>query len=104
MSLPAAATFGLPAALALSFAGGFGGLAAGGFAGAYIFAFVLMGLAVAHFVTRASPWRMFTLAALYILLVVYSLPAAILLALIGLGETLFGYRAAFSRGPPPGHT
>ena len=104
LALPASATFGLLIALALSFPGGLGGLVAGGFAGAYVFAFVLMGLAVAHYVTRGSPWRGFTLSALYLTVVIYSLPATLILALIGLGETLFGYRAAMSRDPPPGHS
>lgn len=104
MKLPPSATFGLLAALALSFLSGFAGLASGGFMGAFMFAFVLMGLAVAHFVMRGSPWRPFVLAALYLALLVYSFPAALILALIGLGETLFGYRAAMTREPPPGHT
>jgi hypothetical protein len=103
MKLPGSSTFALLIALALSFAGGFPGLAAGAFAGTYMFAFALMGLAVAHFVTRGSPWRPFILAALYLVFVIYSFPATLLLAIIGLGESLFGYRAALTRGPPPGH-
>lgn len=104
LKLSSVATFGLAATLALSFAGGLVGLAAGGFAGGFYFAFVLMGLAVAHFVTRGSPWRGFTLSALYGALFVFSAGTTLILALIGLGETLFGYRAAISRGPPPGHS
>ena len=104
MALPSSASFGLAGALALSFVGGFAGLAAGAFAGAYFFAFALMGLAVAHFVTRGSPWRGFTLAGLYAMLFVYSFSTTLILAFIGLGETILGYRAAFSRGAPPGHS
>ena len=104
MTLPSTASFALAAALAISFAGGFVGLAAGAFAGSYFFAFAIMGLAVAHFVTRGSPWRGFTLAGLYAMLFVYSFSTTLILAFIGLGETLLGYRAAFSRGPPPGHS
>ena len=104
MTLPSSASFVLAAALAISFAGGFAGLAAGAFAGSYFFAFAMMGLAVAHFVTRGSPWRGFTLAGLYAMLYVYSFSTTLILAFIGLCETLLGYRAAFSRGPPPGHS
>ena len=104
LALPATATFAFLAALALSFLGGFGGLAAGAFVGTYFFAFVLMGLAVAHYVSRGSPWRGFTLTALYLALAVYYPSTTLILALIGLGETFFGYRAAMTRDPPPGHS
>lgn len=98
IALPPSATFALFFAAALAFLGGLPGLIAGGFAGAFIIAFAIVGLAVAHFMTRGSPWRNFILAALYTGLVFYTPAIALLLAVVGLGETIFSYRA---RGAPP---
>jgi hypothetical protein len=99
-TLPTSATFALLAALALSFAGGMPGLWAGGFAGAYMMAFALLGLAVAHTLTRGSPWRNFILAGLYAGLLFFTPGTALVLALAGLAETIFHYRATRSGAPP----
>jgi hypothetical protein len=98
--LPSSAIFALLAALALSFAGGMPGLIAGGFAGAYTMAFALVGLAVAHALTRGSPWRNFILAATYAGLLFLTPGAALILALGGLAETIFHYRANGNGAPP----
>ncbi len=100
--LPAAATVVLVIAIAASFLGGIPGLVAGGFAGAFTMAFALMGLAVAHVVTRGTPWRNFILSALYAALILYTPAATPLLALAGLAETIFHYRSRGSGTPPPG--
>jgi hypothetical protein len=99
--LPSGAAIILFSAMALSFASGLPGLMAGGFAGAFTFAFALLGLAVAHTLTRGSPWRTFILAALYAALLFYTPGAALVLALAGLAETIFHYRAAKHSGTPP---
>ncbi|HPG89625.1 MAG TPA: DUF2232 domain-containing protein [Hyphomicrobium sp.] len=99
IALPATAAFALLIAMAATFMGGLPGLIAGGFVGALTLAFAIVGLAVAHALTRGSPWRNFVLSALYAALVIYTPAIAVLLAVVGLGETIFAYRA--SGGPPP---
>ena len=97
--LPSSATFGLLIALALSFAGGAPGLLASGFSGAFMMAFALVGLAVAHALTRGSPWRNFFLSAIYASLLIFTPAAALILAIAGLAETIFHYRAAKGGAP-----
>jgi hypothetical protein len=92
LELPRGSSFAFLIALAVSFGGGIIGLMAGGFTGTFYFAFVLLGLAVAHYVTRGSPWRNFTLSAIYASLFVFSAGTSLVLALMGLGETIFRYR------------
>jgi hypothetical protein len=96
-SLPPTATFTLLIAIALSFVGGIAGLLAAGVAAPFTLAFALVGLAAIHALTRGSPWRTFILTALYVgvLFVPY---IGLLLAIGGLAETVFHYRAA---GRPP---
>jgi Predicted membrane protein (DUF2232) len=96
-SLPPTATFTLLMAIALSFVGGIAGLLAAGVAAPFTLAFALVGLAAIHALTRGSPWRTFILTALYVgvLFVPY---IGLLLAIGGLAETVFHYRAA---GRPP---
>jgi hypothetical protein len=101
LALPSGAIFAVLAATAATFAGGLPGLMAAGFAGAFTLAFALIGLCVAHVLSRGSPWRNFTLAALYSALLVFIGPVSLVLAIVGIAETVFGYRAASERGPPP---
>lgn len=100
IQLPPTASLALFAALALTLVGGMPGLFAGGLAGALMVAFGMVGLAVAHTLTRGSPWRNFTLAGLYGLVLFFTAPALMLLAIVGLAETVFGYRAQHGGGPP----
>jgi hypothetical protein len=97
VAMPMGATFILLAAILLTFAGGFPALLAASVAAPFTLAFALVGLAVAHALTRGSPWRTFILSAIYsaVVLVPYT---GLILALTGLAETLFHYRAA---GRPP---
>ena len=97
MALPSGSSLVMLAALTLSFAGGMLGNGGSAFAGAYYFAFALMGLAVAHHLTRGSPWRNFLLTAIYAALLIFAGGASLMLALTGLAETIFKYRA-HSRG------
>lgn len=100
IAMPAGATFTLLIAIAMSFAGGMPGFIGGGFAGALTMAFALVGLALAHTLTRGSPWRNFILSGLYAALLLYTPGIALILAVAGLAETVFHYRAANDRGPP----
>lgn len=67
------------------------------FSGAMLFAYVLAGLAIIHFVTRGQPWRPFVLWALYLSLVVLNTAASVLIAILGLAESFTRFR----REPPP---
>ena len=74
------------------------GYGAAGFAGPLFFAYVLLGLAVVHFVTRGRPWRPFALWALYITLFVMNTFASMSVALLGLAEAVWPVRKL---NPPP---
>jgi hypothetical protein len=69
------------------------------FSGAMLFAYVLAGLAIIHFVTRGQPWRPFVLWALYLSLVVLNTAASVLIAILGLAESFTRFRR---QPPPPG--
>jgi hypothetical protein len=97
-TMPARATFALLVAIGLSLVGGMTGLLAAAIAAPFTLAFGLVGLAVVHTLTRGSPWRSFILAALYAG-VVFVPHIGLLLAIAGLAETVFRYRAA--GGEPP---
>jgi len=97
-SMPPGATFVLLGAIGLTFVGGLTGLMAAGVAAPFTLAFALVGLAAAHALTRGSPWRAFILTALYVG-IVFVPHIGLLLAIAGLAETIFRYRAAGS-GPP----
>lgn len=92
VQLPPLASLAMFAALALTLVGGLPGLFAGGLAGALLVAFSLVGLAVTHTLTRGSPWRNFALVGIYTLLLFFTAPTLMLLAILGLAETVFGYR------------
>ncbi len=101
ITYPAATPAALAVATLASFAGGWIGLGASGFAAPLLFAYVLLGLAVIHFVTRGQPWRMFLLWALYTSLFVVNAPLAFPIALLGLAEPVFHFRARAAARPPP---
>ena len=101
VQLPTGAMIALVIATAATLAGGLTALLAGGFAGAFTLAFALIGLAVVHVFSRGSPWRNFMLSALYAALIVFLGPVALILAILGLAETVFGYRFTKERPPPP---
>ena len=79
-------------ALIASFVPGVIGLIATGFAGAMLFAYVLQGLAVIHVYTLGMQFRPLLLAGVYLGIVLF-LWLAILVAILGLGEPMFGLRA-----------
>ena len=91
-SYPPFAPLLLAAATGAGFLSGMPGLIAAGFAGPLFFAYVLLGLAVVHFVTRGRPWRPFALWALYITLFVMNTFASMSIALLGLAEAVWPIR------------
>jgi hypothetical protein len=92
---------GLPLAFALAIAAtflpGYPGLMASGFASALMFAFMLVGLAVIHHITRGLALRPVILGAAYASLVFLSPVSGVLFAIVGLTEPISPLR----RGPPP---
>ncbi len=88
-------------ALLMSFIPGLIGLLATGLAGAMLFAYVLQGLAVIHVYSRGSPFRILLLTVVYLGILLLGW-VAILVAILGLGEPLFGLRArSAGSGQPP---
>jgi len=88
----------LALATGAGFLAGLPGMMAAGFAGALFFAYVLLGLAVVHYVTRGRPWRVFALWALYASLFVMNTVASLAIALLGLAEAIWPMRKL---KPPP---
>ncbi len=88
-------------ALVVSFVPGLLGLLATGLASAMLFAYMLQGLAVIHVYSRGVPFRWLLLAVVY-LGILFLGWLAILVAIVGLGEPLFGLRArSAASGHPP---
>jgi hypothetical protein len=101
VELPGAALAGLGVALAGSvFLSEFAGLLFRSTAAALLMAFCLQGLAVMHVLTRGVSGRGGMLAAAYLTFFILPGWPAVLYALVGLSDTLFGWRAR-RRGTPP---
>lgn len=64
--------------------------------GAFFIAYLLLGLAVVHYITRGKSWRPFALSAIYVALILINMWAAIPIILLGLMDTAFSLRK-----PPP---
>ncbi len=99
---------GTPLAFGLALAGlmlpGQGGLVASALAGGLFLAYLLLGLATVHYTTRGQPWRPFALWALYGALIVVNVWLWIVVALVGLAETVVHFRARAQAPPaPPRH-
>jgi hypothetical protein len=88
------------ASLLASFAPGILGLIATGAAGALLLAYTLQGLAVIHVYTQGFPLRWLLLTVVYIGILLLGW-LAIVVAILGLGEPLFGLRARSGSGGPP---
>lgn len=98
---------GTPLLLAVATAGtflpGLLGSAAAALFGAMFLAYLLLGLAVVHFVTRGHPWRPFALWGIYGGLIVFNTLASLMFVLLGLADTIRSLRSqppGAPRGPP----
>jgi hypothetical protein len=101
LELPNAFVAVFAVAILASFIPGLIGLLATGLAGAMLFAYVLQGLAVIHVYSRGSPFRILLLTVVYLGILLLGW-VAILVAILGLGEPLFGLRArSVQTGQPP---
>ncbi len=89
---PLVLTAGLLAAWTFT---GLPGLAASALAGGLFFAYVLLGLAVIHHVTRGLEWRSFALVGIYLALIIFNSGFLILIALVGLAEPISPLRRDF---------
>lgn len=80
---------------------GYPSLVASAMAGGLFLAYLLLGLAIIHYTTRAQPWRPFALWALYGSLIVVNIWIWIVVAILGLAETVLHLRARSSAPPAP---
>jgi Predicted membrane protein (DUF2232) len=103
IEFPTGAALALVVALGLSILDGVAGLASRAVAGTLMLAFMLLGLAVIHNLTKGWQWRSFVLGMIYGGLIVISLVIAVPLTLLGLSEGIFNFRSRF-RPPPQGST
>lgn len=97
MRFPGGTPFALLASMYLSTLGGFTAMAGTAFSGTLFLAYVLMGLAILHYVTRGKVWRSFALSALYAGMLVISGAITLIVALVGLIDAIYPLR----RAPPP---
>lgn len=97
LALPKQMPITFAAAIALTFLPGYPGLIASGFASAFVFAFLLVGLAILHYVTRGLGARGLILAAVYASLVFLNPFSGLAVATIGLAEPI----SPLKRKPPP---
>jgi hypothetical protein len=102
LELPNAFFLAFTVSLIGSFLPGLPGLLASAFAGAFLFAYVLQGLAVLHAFSRGMPFRALLLATVY-LAILFLGWVAIAVAILGLSEPLLHLRErAAARGQSPG--
>ncbi len=90
----------LCAAILGTFLSGYLAVAATAVTGAFFLAYVLLGLAIIHFLTRGKSWRPFALWGLYAALLVLNTGLSLAIAILGLAESVLPLRAR--RLPPPG--
>ncbi|MCB1520819.1 MAG: DUF2232 domain-containing protein [Hyphomicrobiaceae bacterium] len=108
MRFPRGTPLVLAAASAATFLPGYAALGASALSGAFYFAYVLMGLAVIHFVTRGQPWRPIALWSLYGALMILNTGISIFIAILGLADGFIPLRRGQNRPPgggpqaPPG--
>jgi hypothetical protein len=101
LSLPRETPLAFVAAIGLSFLDGYAGLIASGFASAFFFAYLLVGLAIIHNLTRGTNARGLILFAVYLALFVLNPFSGIIIAMIGIAEPISPLRRRFSSPAPP---
>jgi hypothetical protein len=101
LNLPSATPGFLAVAFAAAFLPGLPGILSGAGAASLVMVLAILGFAVLHSVTRGRSSRTVVLAAVYAAAVVLGWPL-LLIALLGLAETMFGIRVRIGRrrGPP----
>jgi hypothetical protein len=102
MTFPPGVLIGLAIAIAFTFLPGYPGLISSGFAGALLFAYMLMGLAIIHYVTRGKPQRPFILWGVYFLLLIFNSWMAAIIALLAIAEPISPLKRWPAKSTPPG--
>lgn len=97
---PARFPLGFIASLVGTFLPGIGGIVATGFAGAFLVAYILMGLAVCHVVARQYAFAGLILSILYLAMLFIGW-IALLVALVGLSEPIMKIRERTLGNSPP---
>jgi len=100
LTLPRQMPIVFAAAIALTFLPGYPGLIASGFASALLFAYLLVGLAVLHHVTRGMGARGLILVAVYAALVFLNPFSGLAVATIGLAEPISPLKRKPPASPP----
>lgn len=90
----------LATAVAFCFVGGTFGMLAATVAGALLFAYAIVGFAVLHILTSSASNRTFWLACVYVLAVLFYVPALVMTAL-GIADAVFGLRQRYLQTRPP---
>jgi hypothetical protein len=91
ISYPSSFALGFIASLLGTFAPGILSIIATGFAGAFLAAYVLLGLVVLHVMARKSPFRFILLGTLYLGIFMFGW-VALVVAVVGIGEPMFKFR------------
>jgi hypothetical protein len=102
IELPRGLPIAFAIAIAATFLPGVLGLLASGFASAVLFAYMLVGLAIVHRLTRGMAARPLVLGAVYGALLFLSPFSNLLLALAGIAEPFSPLRRPRTPPPPPG--
>lgn len=101
MSYPSLFSIAAAISFALAFTGGALGSMATAFSGAFILAYLLLGLVIIHVLTKGMPFRSFMLAVVY-LSILFLGWAALIVAMIGLCDPILRLRERMK--PPPAAT
>lgn len=100
LTLPRQMTVAFAVTIALTFLPGYPGLIASGFASAFILAYMLVGLAILHHVTRGMAVRGLLLFAVYAALVFLNPFSGLAVAMIGLAEPISPLRRKLPPSSP----
>jgi hypothetical protein len=100
LTYPAGTPLAFGVMLLATMLAGYPGLAASAFTGGLFVAYLLLGLAILHFTTRGQPWRPIALWLLYGSLFIVNIWIGIVIAMLGLAETVLQLRARSASRPP----
>jgi len=106
LMLPREAPLFFLAAVAGSFLQGYPGLIALGFASVFLSAYLIIGLAIIHNITRGNDARVFILIAVYLSLLILNPFSGIIISMIGIAEPVSPIRRRFATDdtePDSGH-
>ncbi len=99
-ALPPMTLVALPVALAFCFIGGLAAILAQIVAAVLIMAYALTGFAVLHLLTLPFKSRLLWLGCTYVVVVMFVWPV-IAMVVLGIADTVFGFRQRYLQGRPP---